>query len=421
MFTEYDTMDSMGKKRPIAVTGASGYIASWIVKKLMEKGYTVHATVRSFENKEKIVPLLKIQDSMKRVIKKTGKLVLFEADLLTDGDFDHAFQECNIVIHTASPFFLRETKNPKEDFIDPALKGTENVLQSASNIATVKKVVLTSSIAAMYGSNVALLVKNEANKKTQKKSVDLQENEEVYDESVLREDCWNTNADIKNEAYRISKTLAEKRAWEIAATQKQWALVVMNPGAVIGPSLTDATASGTVSMMKQICQGDYAKGVPNFSIGYVDVRVVADAHIKAAISTAASGRYILVDKVLSVLELTNIIKKKYTDKIALPSKHVPKLLVWLLAKKIGLNRKFIYKNVNIPIKIDNTKSKKDLDMTYGTIEDAILLHVAQITNIPIPETPLSETLLEVLPEALSEKSDEALSETPLLDENTDML
>ena len=89
------------KSNPILVTGATGYIASWIIKMLIEEGHTVHGTVRSLQKKEKYSHLSEIDKSGK------GTLKLFEADLLEDDSFKEAMQSCELVIHTASPFFVQ--------------------------------------------------------------------------------------------------------------------------------------------------------------------------------------------------------------------------------------------------------------------------------------------------------------------------
>ena len=130
---------------PVLVTGATGYIASWIVKKLLERGFTVHGTVRNLNDLQKIEHLLQLRAEY------PGRLMLFEADLMKEESFDEAMEGCEIVIHTASPFFVQHIKDPDKQLIQPAQLGTRNVLLTANQHPTVKKVVLTSSVAAIYG------------------------------------------------------------------------------------------------------------------------------------------------------------------------------------------------------------------------------------------------------------------------------
>ena len=138
-------MTYINKEKPILVTGATGYVASWIIKLLVDDGYTVHGTVRSLTNKDKIAHLLEIDQSGQ------GNLKLFEADLLDEGSFQEAMQNCELVIHTASPFFIQGIKNAQDQLITPALEGTRNVLNTVNKSESVKRVVLTSSVVAIYG------------------------------------------------------------------------------------------------------------------------------------------------------------------------------------------------------------------------------------------------------------------------------
>ena len=134
-------------KTNILVTGGTGYIASWVIKFLLEEGHQVHATVRDLKNEEKNRHLWKLNEE------NNGELNLFEADLLQEGSFDEAMEGVEYVIHMASPFQVYGIKDPQKQLIEPALQGTRNVLNSANKSDNVKRVVLTSSIAAIYGDN----------------------------------------------------------------------------------------------------------------------------------------------------------------------------------------------------------------------------------------------------------------------------
>ena len=113
--------------KTVLVTGATGYIASWIVKFLLEDGHTVHAAVRNKEDKKKTKHLDEIAS------KSNGELKYFESDLLNDGSYTKAMKDCEIVFHTASPFIM-DSKNPQTEVIDPAVKGTRNVLSSVNEL-----------------------------------------------------------------------------------------------------------------------------------------------------------------------------------------------------------------------------------------------------------------------------------------------
>ena len=137
-------MSIIDKTKPVMVTGATGYIAGWIVKNLLENGFKVNAAVRDINNIDK-------KSHLDAIAKKSnGEIKYFESDLLDNGSYSEAMFDCQLVIHTASPFLL-DSKDAQKQIIDPAFEGTKNVLQSVNEAKSVKRVVLTSSVAAIYG------------------------------------------------------------------------------------------------------------------------------------------------------------------------------------------------------------------------------------------------------------------------------
>ena len=142
-------MLSIDKTQKVMVTGATGYVAGWIVKRLLEEGVTIHAPVRDPVSASKLKHLNDL------AAKSPGTIKYFKADLLDQGSYAEAMAGCSIVFHTASPFFLY-VKDPQKELVDPAQLGTRNVLESANRTASIKRVVLTSSCAAIYGDNADL-------------------------------------------------------------------------------------------------------------------------------------------------------------------------------------------------------------------------------------------------------------------------
>ena len=134
-------------KHTILVTGGTGYIGAWVVKGLLENGHTIRLTVRNKRHKVKYQFLSDIANASE------GTLEIWEADLMKAGSFDEAAKGCDLIAHIASPFILK-VKDAQKDLIDPAVKGTVNVLEAANKSRTVKKVVLTSSVAAVHGDNI---------------------------------------------------------------------------------------------------------------------------------------------------------------------------------------------------------------------------------------------------------------------------
>ena len=140
-------MRIIDKSKPVLVTGGTGYLASWIIKILLEDGINVNATVRDPSDGSKVEHLKALGGA------SMAQLKLYRADLMDSGSFDEPIQGCELVIHTAAPFFITRIKDAEEELIRPALEGTKNVLEAVNRTATVKRVVLTSSAAAIFGDN----------------------------------------------------------------------------------------------------------------------------------------------------------------------------------------------------------------------------------------------------------------------------
>lgn len=335
----YDT------SKPALVTGATGYIAGWLVKGLLEQGITVHAAVRDPSKTDKFAHLTAL------VKDNPDQLKFFKADLLDDGAYNEAMAGCGVVFHTASPF-TSTFKDAQKELVDPAVKGTRNVLETANRTDSVTRVVVTSSVAAIYG--------------------DAQDCASAPN-GTLTEDIWNTTSRLDHQPYAYSKTQAEKTAWEIAKAQDSWKLVIINPSFVMGPGVTLQPNSESVSVMKQLGDGTMKMGVPYFEIGIVDVRDVAEAHMRAGYIADAEGRHITCAKTITMLEMGQALQKKFGTKWPFPKSTAPKWLLWLvgpIANKM-FTREMISKNVGHSWKADNSKSQEKLGMKYRSTETAI--------------------------------------------------
>jgi nucleoside-diphosphate-sugar epimerase len=335
------------------VTGGSGYLASWIIKKLLEDSINVNATVRDPSNMQKVEHLNAMAKDA------PGKLTLFQADLMHSGSFDEAMQDCELVIHTASPFFLTGIKNSEKELLQPAREGTRNVLASANRTPSVKRIVLTSSIVAIYGDNADMALAKGGR---------------------FTEQDWNVTSRADHQPYSFSKTIAEKEAWAIAKEQDRWDLLTINPGWILGPSVSKRTDSTSIRTMIEFGNGTYKNGVPELWSNIVDVRDVATAHIKAGFTPEASGRHIVVSAEATLLDIAKILQKHFGRAYPFPRREAPKFLFWLVAPVYGHTRKFVSRNVGIPVKFDNAYSKTDLHMAYIPIEQTIKEHFQQIID-----------------------------------------
>lgn len=347
-------MTRIDPSAPVLVTGATGYVAGRLVEKLLVEGHTVHAAVRDPGNAEKLRFLNALAD------RHPGTLHAFRADLLEEGSYGKAMAGCELVYHTASPFRVA-VDDPMKELIEPARSGTRNVLREADRTPSVRRVVVTSSCAAIYGDNADLL--------------DLPG-------GILTEDVWNTSSSIEHGAYSYSKTLAEREAWEIHDAQDRWDLVTINPPLVMGPGISSQITSESYKMIRQYGDGTLRTGVPRWGMGIVDVRDVAEAHYRAGFTPEASGRYIVSGHDSDLADLAVPLRKQFGKAYPFPRITTPKWLVWLIGPMLNeaATRRTIERNVGLPWKADNSKSVRELGMTYRPLDETVVEFFQQLVD-----------------------------------------
>ncbi|KAI1798372.1 NAD(P)-binding protein [Ganoderma leucocontextum] len=262
----------------VLVTGASGYIAGWVLKALLDRGFSVRGTVRS-ESKSAV---------LKEVFKTYGarlECVIVE-DIAKEGAFDAAVVDVDAIAHTASPFHL-DADDPDE-IIVPAVQGTVNLLASARRHGkNVKRVVLTSSCTAIAAPGM------------EGATVD----ERDWNEGSIQEVRTKGRAAHPIDKYRASKTLSERAAWDWYEGKKEelgWDMVVLNPSFVLGPWLHKAESIAELSPSLRHYHSIVMKGqmgsesLAETGTSWVDVRDVAEAHALAFIEPAVGGERIIV-------------------------------------------------------------------------------------------------------------------------------
>ena len=238
----------------VVVTGAAGYVGAHVVARLLTEGYRVRAVIRSLDRAAEVLAALRVAE-----VDPTDRLEFAAADLGADAGWLEAASGARYVLHVASPF-PSSTPTSDDDLIIPARDGALRVLRAARD-AGVERVVLTSSFAAVGYSPKA--------------------------DASYNETDW-TNPDDQNTAYIRSKTIAEIAAWDFIRTEGgKLELTVINPVGVFGPTLLNKVTT-SIGLIKAMLDGDMPAAIPQ-RFGVVDVRDVADIHVRAMTNPAAPG------------------------------------------------------------------------------------------------------------------------------------
>ena len=274
----------------VLVTGASGYLGLHCVAQLLAQGYLVKGTVRSLSREAEI------RESLSKANISHENLSLLEADLADDAGWKDATDNCDYVLHVASPFFIGEPKDP-EHWINMASDGTLRVLRAASE-AGVKKVVLTSSCGAIT--------------------------ENTSKAESFSENDWTDPALARVSTYFKSKTMAELAAWAFvssAGENSKMALTVINPSMIVGPSLSDDLGVSN-DIIKRMIDGSTPVTIA-LHFGYVDVRDVAEAHVLAMQNDHSDGeRLIVSEREMWLKDVAKLLRKngyKKAPRIELPN------------------------------------------------------------------------------------------------------
>jgi nucleoside-diphosphate-sugar epimerase len=295
----------------VLVTGGSGFIASHAILQLLAAGHRVHASLRTLTRKSDVRAMLEAGG-----VRGEAPLTFIAADLEADAGWAEAAAGCDFVLHVASPFPAGAPKSDDE-LIVPAREGTLRVLRAARD-AGVRRVVLTSSFAAIgYGHPSRT--------------------------APFTEEDWTDAAAAGNTAYVKSKTLAERAAWDFIARQGgRLELSVVNPVAVFGPVL-GPDYSTSIQLIQRMIDGGMP-GCPRLYLGVVDVRDVAELHIRAMTDPAARGeRFLAVaGDFMSLLEIATVLKEQLGAAAAkVPRRELPDWIVRLGARFNPLARQIL--------------------------------------------------------------------------------
>lgn len=289
----------MSDSKTVLVTGGSGYIGGWCVIGLLQQGYIVRTTVRDLKREADM------RAALGTMVDPQDRLSFYAANLTGDAGWDAAAEGCDYVLHVASPLGVPAPKDP-EDLIRPARDGALRAINAAIK-AGVKRVVMTSSVAAT--------------------TPPIGSPDGTVDETV-----WTHSDDVRHGGYARSKTIAERAAWDlIAASGGATSLATVLPGLVLGP-VFGADFSDSVQIVQRLLSGKMP-GIPRLGFTVVDVRDVADLHIRAMTDPAAAGqRFIAAHEFAWMADMAALLRRELGDQASkVPTRNAPDLLIKLAA------------------------------------------------------------------------------------------
>jgi nucleoside-diphosphate-sugar epimerase len=329
----------MSETGTVLVSGGSGFIGAWCVTTLLERGYTVRATVRDLRREAEVRAMVATR------VDPGNRLSVHAANLSSDEGWDAAAEGAEYVLHVASPLGVPPPKNP-DDLIVPARDGALRVVRAAIR-AGARRVVMTSSVAATSLGSRGL--DNEG------------------DETV-----WTDPGDPKADAYTRSKTVAERAAWDlIGAEGGATSLAVVNPALVIGPVL-GRDFSDSVQVVQRLLSGKIP-GLPRLGFCIVDVRDVADLHVRAMTDPAAAGeRFIAAGDWAWMGDLAAILRARLGAQAAkVPTGNAPDFLLRLVAL-FDRDLKAVTDDLGRKRTFSSAKAQRLLGWTPRPLEDTVL-------------------------------------------------
>lgn len=329
-----------GVSGTVLVTGASGYIGSHVVANLLSKGMKVRATVRDSSDPERVGHLesLPVSDG--------GGLEIVEMDLLDSESVQRAVSDCQSVIHTAAVVVLK-SKRAQEEIVDPSVVGTRNILDAIDASSTVRSLIHTSSTAAIRPSS-------------------------WEDGQTLTTDTWADDATIEENPYGLAKYSAEKlvRDWH-SSTESPVRMVTINPCVVLGPPLSKRHLRGSPSFLMMLLRREIPFVIP-MHISIVDVRDVAEAHVRALTMGEDAGRYLVVSGQMWWKEIARAIKAE-NPTLRVPTRQIPyslSLIVSMFHPRVSLS--WARMHLGKRLFWDSSPAQRDLGMSWREPRDSVL-------------------------------------------------
>lgn len=324
----------------VLVTGGTGFVGGWCVAELLRRGHEVRTTVRDVAREQAV------RSTVERAGVDAGdRLTVVAADLSADPGWTEAVAGCSHVLHVASPFPPAQPKDPDE-LIVPAREGALRVIE-ASLAAGVQRIVMTSSVAA------------------------VRHGRPPSDDKPYDEDDWTDGNDTRRTPYVRSKALAEQAAWEhVRAAGAEDRLATVEPGAIIGPVLNNDFSFSLQAVQRLLDGGMPA--IPRLGFTFVDVRDVADLHIRAMTDPAAAGeRFLAVDEFLWIADVAAILRERLGDRASkVPTRVAPNFLVRAMSLFDGELRSVVG-DLGKSANYSNAKARERLGWQPRPVADSI--------------------------------------------------
>jgi len=334
----------------VVVTGASGYIGSHVVSNLLSKGKNVRATVRDVNDPERVEHLRNLK------IEETGSLEIVEMDLFDSKSVDSAMAGATDVIHTAAAVIVR-SKNPQAKIVDPSVIGTKNVISAIEKSGTVERFVHTSSTAAIRP--------------------------EKWENGVtLTAKTFASDATLEENPYGLAKYSAEMivRDWhDNLEDSEKIKMITIHPCMVFGPPLSSRHLSGSLSVIMMLMRRELPLILP-MQINIVDVRDVAEAHVRALTMGENKGRYLTVAGEMMWGDISKLLKKKYSNR-KWPIRQLPyfiALIVCAFHPKVSIS--WAKRHLKNKLYWDATPAENDLEMKWNSLDETIIDTIPNIID-----------------------------------------
>ena len=324
------------------VTGASGYIGSHVVANLLARGESVRATVRDVTDPERVAHLENLP------IEEGGVLEVVEMDLFNPDSVDAVISGCSDLIHTAATVVVR-SKDPQRKIVDPSVIGTQNVISAVEKSGTIKRIVHTSSTAAI-------------------RPMDWK------DGTVLTTDTWADDATLEENPYGLAKVSAERliREWHSSLDEEtRPRLVTIHPCMVFGPPMSPRHLRGSLAILMTIVRREVPLNLP-MQINIVDVRDVAEAHVRALSEGEDMGRYLTVSGEMMMNDIAKSLKVAHPER---------KWATWEAPYWLAIIASFFHPKIDVAwarrhlrkkLYWDASPAEKDLRMEWRKPLDSIL-------------------------------------------------